>query len=82
MQLEQFLEDIKTVVQDGQNLLKAGASEVKEHALEGVRTAGRTVHDYPYQSAGIVFGLGILVGILAYALFTRESDLEQVWEQS
>ena len=33
--LEQFLNDIKTIVRDGEELLKAGVSEVKERARIG-----------------------------------------------
>jgi ElaB/YqjD/DUF883 family membrane-anchored ribosome-binding protein len=75
--LEQFLNDIKTIVQDGEDLLKAGVTEVKQRALTGAKTTDRTVREHPYQTLGIVFGLGVLVGVLAVGLFTGQDEEEE-----
>ena len=74
--LEQLLEDLKTVVHDGEMLLKAGVSTVKERALTGARTTDRAVREHPYQSVALVFGLGVLAGLLAIGLFTRDQQEE------
>jgi len=74
--LERLLEDIKVVVRDGQQLLKSSYSGVREQAIEKARITDRTVREHPYQTLGIVFGVGLLVGVLAYALCSRESDME------
>jgi ElaB/YqjD/DUF883 family membrane-anchored ribosome-binding protein len=71
---EQFLNDIKTVVRDGEELLKAGVSEVKQRAITGARTTNRTVREHPYKTLGIVFGLGVMVGILTSGVFTGEEE--------
>lgn len=72
---EQFLNDIKTVVRDGEELLKAGVSEVKQRALTGAKTTNRAVREHPMKTLGIVFGLGVLVGILAtHSLAGEEED--------
>jgi ElaB/YqjD/DUF883 family membrane-anchored ribosome-binding protein len=71
---EKFLDHIKTVVRDGEEMLKAGVSEVKQRALTGAKTTNRAVHDHPYKTLGIVFGLGVLVGILAVGRFTGEEE--------
>ena len=76
-ELEKFIDDLKTVVLDGEELIKTGARGVKERALAGVRSTDEVVRDHPYQSIGIMFGLGLLVGVLAYGLLTRESELEE-----
>ena len=68
MDLDTFLEDIKTVVRDGQVLLKTGADGVKEKALLGARTTDQAIRKSPYQTIGIVFGVGIIVGLLASGL--------------
>lgn len=73
---EQFLTDIKTVVKDGEELLKAGVSEVKQRALTGARATHRTVREHPYKTLGAVFGLGVVVGILAMGLFTGQEEEE------
>jgi len=75
--LEQFLNNIKTIVQDGEDLLKAGVSEVKQRAVTGAKTTDRAVRQHPYQTLGIVFGLGVLAGVLAVSLATRESEEEE-----
>jgi ElaB/YqjD/DUF883 family membrane-anchored ribosome-binding protein len=77
--LEQLLEDIKVVVRDGQELLQSGYSGVREQALEGARRTDRVVRNYPYQSLGIVFGLGVLVGVLGYALIRGGSELHDTY---
>jgi ElaB/YqjD/DUF883 family membrane-anchored ribosome-binding protein len=74
MDLEQFLNNIKTIVQDGEQLLKAGVSEVKQRAVTGAQTTNRAVREHPYQTLGIVFGLGVLVGVVAFGLFTGEEE--------
>jgi ElaB/YqjD/DUF883 family membrane-anchored ribosome-binding protein len=74
--MEQFLEDIKTVVRDGEKLLKVGMSEAKQKALAGARTTGKKAREYPYQTIGIVFGLGLLAGVLAAGLSSGASEEE------
>jgi ElaB/YqjD/DUF883 family membrane-anchored ribosome-binding protein len=75
--LDTFLEDIKTVVRDGQELLKAGAGGVKEKALLGARTTDNAIRQSPYQTIGIVFGVGIVVGLLASGLFSSGPGAEE-----
>jgi ElaB/YqjD/DUF883 family membrane-anchored ribosome-binding protein len=68
--MEQFLDDIKAVVQDGEELLKAGVTTVKARAIDRAKQTDRVVRQYPYQSLGIVFGLGLVLGLLAVGMFT------------
>ena len=75
--LEQLLEDIRVVVRDGQELLSSSYSGVKEQALARARITDRAVREHPYQTLGIVFGVGVLLGVLAYALCTREGGMEE-----
>lgn len=63
--IETFLEDIKTVVRDGQELLKAGAGQVREKAAYGARETDEAIRRSPYQTIAIVFGVGLIVGLLA-----------------
>jgi ElaB/YqjD/DUF883 family membrane-anchored ribosome-binding protein len=76
LDLEQFLNEIKTIVKDGEELLKAGVSEVKQRAVTGAQTTDRTVREHPYKTLGIVFGLGVLVGVLTIGLFTGEEEVD------
>ena len=75
--VEQFVEDLKTVVRDGEQLLKVGVSEAKRRTIAGVKTTDRTVREYPYQSIGVVFGLGILAGVLVSGLFSRGQEEQE-----
>ena len=72
--LDQFLEDIKTVVHDGEELLKSGVSQVRDRAISGAKTTGKAVREPPYKTLGLVFGVGVLVGVLAVNLLTGEEE--------
>jgi ElaB/YqjD/DUF883 family membrane-anchored ribosome-binding protein len=86
---EKLLQDLKAVVQDGEDLLRAGASELGERgraarerltaALEVAKETGRRlqertvagakatdhfIRENPYQSIGVAFGIGMLLGVL------------------
>jgi ElaB/YqjD/DUF883 family membrane-anchored ribosome-binding protein len=68
--VETFLEDIKTVLHDGQELLKVGAGEVREKAIFGARKTDRAIRQSPYRTIGLVFGLGIVIGLAASGMFS------------
>lgn len=72
--LEMFLDDIKTVVRDGQELLRASAGQFKEKAKYGARETDRAIRESPYQTIGIVFGAGLVVGLLASGIFSRRVE--------
>jgi ElaB/YqjD/DUF883 family membrane-anchored ribosome-binding protein len=73
---EQFLTDLKTVVRDGEELLRAGVSTLRERAIGGARTTDRAVREHPYQTVGMIFALGIVVGLLAGGLLRSESAID------
>jgi ElaB/YqjD/DUF883 family membrane-anchored ribosome-binding protein len=87
---EKLQQDLKTLVQDAEELLKAGAGELSERgkearaelatavesarqtctrledrALVGAHTADHLVREHPYESIGIAFCVGLLLGVLA-----------------
>ena len=37
---------------------------VREKAIEGAKHTDRVIRDHPYESIGIAFGVGLLLGIL------------------
>ena len=86
---EQLTSDLKSVVQDAEELMKATAGQAGEkmnevrsrlaaalesakatcHRLEektiaAAKATDRTIREHPYESIGIAFGLGLLVGVL------------------
>jgi ElaB/YqjD/DUF883 family membrane-anchored ribosome-binding protein len=76
--LEQLLEDLKVVVHDGQKLLQAGMSTMKEKALSSAKTTDRAVRERPYQTVAMVFGLGVIVGLLAVGMMRGSSEMEDI----
>jgi len=86
---ERLLEDLKAVVRDGEDLLRAGAENLSERgqaarerlaaaleiakdtqrrlqdrAVASAQAADRVVREHPYQSMGVAFGVGLLIGVL------------------
>ena len=43
---------------------KAGLSRLNEKAVEGAKATDRVIRANPYQSIGVAFGIGILIGVL------------------
>jgi ElaB/YqjD/DUF883 family membrane-anchored ribosome-binding protein len=43
---------------------KAGFYKLEDKALAGAKATDRVIRDYPYQSIGIAFGVGIFLGVL------------------
>src|ERR1041384_3960246 len=87
---EKLLQDLKEVVRDGEDLLRAGAEDLsergsaareklsaaldvardtqrklQERAIAGARKADLLIRENPYQSIGIAFVAGLLIGIMA-----------------
>ncbi len=78
--LDRFLEDIKSVVRDGQELLKAGVGTLKEQARVGAERTGTYVREKPYQTVGVAFGLGVLAGMLVAGMFRGQSEEQEAEE--
>lgn len=66
--LEKLMTDLKVVIDDGQELLKSGATQLREKAVASARVTDESIRRNPYPSMGIIFGLGVLLGILGYNL--------------
>ena len=45
--------------------LKVMIQRAEEKAVERAKAADRLVRDHPYQTIGLAFGLGVLIGVLA-----------------
>ena len=75
--LQKLLDDIGAAVRDGEKLLKAGATEVKKTAASKARSADRVIRSKPYETIGIVFGIGLIVGLLVSGGFGRSAPEEE-----
>ena len=45
--------------------MKAMFQRAEEKAIERAKAADRVIRDHPYQTIGLAFGLGLLIGVLA-----------------
>ena len=61
------------MVKDGEQLLKRGVSTARERAVAGAKTTDRAVRRHPYQTIGIVFGIGLLLGLVGAGIIARGS---------
>ena len=50
---------------------KDGCDRLQEKAVAGVKATDQVIREHPYQSIGVAFGVGLLVGVLA---MRRNSD--------
>src|SRR5262245_42309392 len=78
VKLEQFLEDIKAMVQHGEELLKGGAGEIRDKAKAGMRSTDRAIRDHPYEIVGIVFGMGLIAGLIIAGTLGHRTEMEQI----
>ena len=43
---------------------KESLHALQEKAIAGAKAADKTIREHPYQSIGVAFGIGILIGVL------------------
>lgn len=43
---------------------KATCHRLEEKAVAGAKAADKTIRDHPYESIGVAFGVGLLIGVL------------------
>jgi len=51
---EKIVDELKTMIQ-----------RAEEKAVERAKAADKVIRDHPYQTIGLAFGLGLLIGVLA-----------------
>lgn len=44
---------------------KESCEDLQEKAVEGARATDKVIREHPYQSLGVAFGVGLLIGVLA-----------------
>jgi ElaB/YqjD/DUF883 family membrane-anchored ribosome-binding protein len=50
---------------EGLESAKRACRRLEEKAIDGAKAADKTIREHPYQSIGIAFGVGLLIGVLA-----------------
>ena len=44
--------------------LQSAKANIQEKTVAGAKATDRTIRDHPYESIGIAFGVGVLIGVL------------------
>jgi ElaB/YqjD/DUF883 family membrane-anchored ribosome-binding protein len=44
---------------------KTSCQNLEDKAMAGAKAADKVIRDHPYQAAGVAFGIGLLIGVLA-----------------
>ncbi len=47
------------------NSAKATCSRLQDQAVAGAKATDKVIREHPYQTVGVAFGVGLLVGVLA-----------------
>jgi len=43
---------------------KAAVHRIEDKAVAGAKVADKTIREHPYESIGVAFGVGLLIGVL------------------
>ena len=43
---------------------KGSLHKIEDKAIAGAKAADKTIREHPYESLGVAFGLGLLIGVL------------------
>lgn len=57
-------QEIRKRLTEALEAAKRTCGQLEDKAVEGARTTDKTIRDHPYQSIGVAFGVGLLLGVL------------------
>jgi ElaB/YqjD/DUF883 family membrane-anchored ribosome-binding protein len=57
-------EEVRERLSDALETAKRNCRELEAKTIEGARATDKVIRDHPYQSIGVAFGLGLLIGVL------------------
>lgn len=57
-------QEIRERLTDALDATKRTCRDLEDKAIEGAKAADKTIRDHPYQSIGVAFGVGLLIGVL------------------
>ncbi len=59
------MSDLRTRLASALESAKATGHRLEEKAVAGAKATDRAIRQHPYESLGIAFGAGLLIGVLA-----------------
>jgi ElaB/YqjD/DUF883 family membrane-anchored ribosome-binding protein len=60
----QLADKSKTELATALDRVKTSCRRMQDHAIAGARSADQVIREHPYQSIGVAFGIGLLIGVL------------------
>src|SRR6266404_1756666 len=58
------MSDVRTRLAGALESAKATCHRLEEKAVAGAKATDRVIREHPYESIGVAFGLGLLIGVL------------------
>jgi len=62
--LSERTKDARARLNEAMDRAKVTVQDLEERARERARAADKLIREHPYQSLGIAFGVGLLIGVL------------------
>lgn len=56
--------EVRERLNDALDAAKRSCHRLEEKAVESAKAADKTIREHPYQSIGVAFGVGLLIGVL------------------
>jgi ElaB/YqjD/DUF883 family membrane-anchored ribosome-binding protein len=75
-EVQQLLGDLRSVVREGEELLRGHIGNLTDQARAKAESTGRLVREHPLQTAGVAFAAGLIVGGLAMGCLLRGQEEE------
>ena len=57
-------QEMRDRLSDGLATAKRSLHQLEDRAIEGVKATDKVIREHPYQSIGVAFGVGLLIGVL------------------
>lgn len=57
-------QEVRERLADALEATKRTCRDLEDKAIEGAHAADHIIRDHPYQSIGLAFGVGVLIGVL------------------
>jgi ElaB/YqjD/DUF883 family membrane-anchored ribosome-binding protein len=56
--------ELRERLADGLEAAKQSCRRLEDKAIDGAKAADKAIREHPYQSIGVAFGVGLLIGVL------------------
>ncbi len=56
--------EVRERLSDTLDTAKRNCRELEEKAIDGAKATDKVIREHPYQSIGVAFGVGLLIGVL------------------